>query len=519
MKKLIQPATRGSITKAITESQLSKIAPESPRPLEMLDSVQITSSDTLTADDAALHELLVSAAYEADKDMSLEFTTLPVSTALRFLGEHARRDALKVSMRRLMSTTVSYGTKKTRRFEDVPLIFSYLESTESEDLIRYSLPEPIRILMRSMPAYAYLELAPISQMKSKYSVRLYRVLAAAAARKKWVAGADNRVIVSASLEDLYRWTGFPLDQGGMQYGKIRQRVISKLEDELATVRRFALRIEEVRKAARGRPLERVDFYLVLRAPSHKLTHVSFEKGRHKLFGYGGVDAPEYRVNSYIWQKAQREFWPVKKRMHSSYFAAWQIALQEALDADAVSPGYTQRAYRGFRLLNAIRELGPDEAAFQFCAEEVDSPDLLADESFSYVLEATEGAVEARKQRIKSKSSRKENPADRSRSKSSELGDNGTDVAMVEAASENDDGVTSSVGIQLFEELLAEEDQHFERSKPCDPTPANERDAYESDGAYKVPASAFDLGIDERTAELLAELLVDEEPEILVSARA
>src|SRR5690606_2610641 len=130
----------------------------------------------------------------------------PVSTALRFLGEHARRDALKVSMRRLMNTTVSYGTRKTRRFEDVPLVFSYLESTETEDVIRYSLPEPIRILMRSMPAYAYLELAPLSQMKSKYSVRLYRVLAAAAAKEKWVPGRDNRVIVSATLEDLYRWT-------------------------------------------------------------------------------------------------------------------------------------------------------------------------------------------------------------------------------------------------------------------------------------------------------------------------
>lgn len=257
MTKLIQPATRGTITEAIASNSLTKIAPESPRPLEMLDAVEITSADVLTADDAALHELLLSAAYEADKGMSNEFTSLPVATALKFLGDHARRDALKISMRRLMSTTVSYGKKKTRRFENVPLLFSWLESTEKEDIIRYSLPEPIRILMREMPAYAYLELAPISQMKSKYSVRLYRIFAVAAAREKWVPGGENKVIVAATLEDLYKWTGFPLDNGTMSFGKFRQRVLKDLTSELSTVRRFSLRIDEIRKEARGRPLDRL----------------------------------------------------------------------------------------------------------------------------------------------------------------------------------------------------------------------------------------------------------------------
>jgi len=501
MKKLIQPATRGSITKAITESQLSKIAPESPRPLEMLDSVEITSSDILTADDAALHELLVSAAYEADKGMTAEFTSLPVATALKFLGTHARRDALKVSMRRLMATTVSYGTKKSRRFEDVPLIFSYLETNESEDVIRYSLPEPIRILMRSMPAYAYLELAPLSQMKSKYSVRLYRIFAAAAARQKWTPDGENKVVVSASLEDLYRWTGFPLDTGKMNFGKFRQRVLNKLVYELATVRRFNISVEEIRKEARGRPLERVDFHVILRAPSHHLTRVSFNKRTHRLLGVGGVDAPEFRVNSYVWQRVQRAFSGFSQDMNISYFGAWQIALKEALDADPITPEYDIRYYRGKRLLNVIKLYGPDEAAFQFCAEEVQAPDLLSNEVKSLFWEEAAIASEARKKRIVPKPPKKEKLSSQARGQDLSK----TEVASTVPTSNEDEGTTSSVGMQLFEELLAEEDQKFERAEPTqpsEPTPELEPET----------SANYDPAIDDITTKLLTELLEDEAPE-------
>ncbi len=400
MKALLQPSTRGNIQAAISSSSLSKVSPESPRPLEMLDAVEITSADILTADDAALHELLVSAAYEADKNMSAEFTSISVSVALKFLGEHARRDALKASMSRLMSTTVSYGTKKTRRFEHVPLLFSYLETNETEDVIKYALPEPIRVLMREMPAYAYLELAALSQMKSKYSVRLYRIFAAATAREKWTPSGDNRVVVSATLEDLYTWTGFPLENGSPNFGKFRQRVLNVLQSELSTVRRFSLRIDEIRKEARGRPLERVDFVLNLRAPSHHMKHASFEKGEHKQKNIGGVDAPQYRVNSMIWQKAQSSFWSHQRRLHSAYFDAWQLALLEAIDEAPVSPGYGRREYRGRRLLNAIRDLGADEAAYKFCAEEVAEPDLLVDgDPISVSVDPTD-AIEGRIYRYK-----------------------------------------------------------------------------------------------------------------------
>ncbi|WP_240578411.1 replication initiation protein [Ochrobactrum sp. A-1] len=527
--KSIQPATRGNILEAVSTRSLTKIAPESPRPLEMLDAVEITSADILTADDAALHELLISAAYEADKGMSSEFTSLPVSTALKFIGDHARRDALKISMRRLMSTTVSYGTKKTRRFENVPLLFSWLESTEKEDIIRYSLPEPIRILMREMPAYAYLELAPISQMKSKYSVRLYRVLAAAAAREKWTPNGDNRVTVSASLEDLFQWTGFPADKdGAMSFGKFRQRVLADLDKELATVRRFGLRIEEIRKEGRGRPLERVDFHLNLRAPSHHMTRATFEPGEHNKRGIGGVDKPEFRVNSNIWVKVQNEFWRIQKRQHDVYFKAWQVALLEALDEASVSPGYTRREYRGQRLLNAIEKLGADEAAFKFCAEEVANPDILEHNS-PLLTVAHEDAEDARKSRIEaskhvqvSSHTSKEPAADESESERNAqktavpfttsgfsrpaFSKPAEQVSFIETTGDID---ISDTDAELLNDLISDDEpQVFKKSvieAPVD-------DVIET----VIEDQEDDFGIDDTAAQFLSELIADEEEKATVS---
>ena len=528
--KSIQPATRGNILEAVSTRSLTKIAPESPRPLEMLDAVEITSADILTADDAALHELLISAAYEADKGMSSDFTSIPVTTALKFLGDHARRDALKISMRRLMSTTVSYGTKKTRRFENVPLLFSWLESTEKEDVIRYSLPEPIRILMREMPAYAYLELAPISQMKSKYSVRLYRVLAAAAAREKWVPGGENKVIVSATLEDLFSWTGFALDKdGAMSFGKFRQRVLADLDKELSTVRRFGLRVEEIRKEGRGRPLERVDFHLNLRAPSHHLTRATFEPGEHNERGVGGVDTPEYRVNSHIWIKAQNSFWNVQKRQHDVYFKAWQVAIQEAIDEAPVSPGYTQRQYRGHRLLKAIADLGTDEAAFKFCAEEVANPDILEADAPALTLDETE-AIEARKSRIEASKhaqtsvhTSKEPAADESESERNaqktavsfttsgfshpDFSKPAEQVSFIETTGYID---ISDTDAELLNDLISnDEPQVFKKSvieAPVDDVIEAEPEEDQED----------DFGIDDTAAQFLSELIADEEEKATVS---
>ncbi|MGQ5718867.1 replication initiation protein [Pseudochrobactrum asaccharolyticum] len=404
-REAFTPATRGDISTAIAEKTISKIAPESPRPAPLLDSVKITSEDKLTATDTALYELLLSRAHEIDTELKAAKTslsdthTIPVSIVLPYLGSSARRDAVKQALKRLNETTITFGSTDTRLYEDVPLLTSWFESDKTDDKIAFSFPRPIRDLMRRMPGYAYIELAPLPAMKSRYSIRLYKKLALEASKKKWSASGDNTITLNATPAEVAEWAGFQTENGAVSMSKLRDRVLKFVETDFANIRAFGVSFRENYGTGRGRPVESIDFRITLKAPSHHQTHVSFEIGEHKERGIGGVDASEYRVNSMIWTKAQNSFWSIQKRNHSVYFDAWQLALLEAVDEAPVSPGYGRREYRGRRLLNAIQTLGADEAAFKFCAEEVADPDLLVDGDPISVSVDTADAVEARIARI------------------------------------------------------------------------------------------------------------------------
>jgi hypothetical protein len=382
---LYRPRPQGKLEEALTESgKLHAVAPASPRPAEMLEGVVVDGhgKGSLTADDAALHELLVSAAYEADMRMPSDVVhVIPMAQVLHFLGENARRDAVKDSLKRLLSTTVSYGLAGGRRYEQVPLLTSWLESGDCEDVVKFSLPEPICALMRSQPRYAYVELAAISAMRCRYSSRLYRVLALEAAKAKWEPGGENKVVVSVTPGDLADWVGFPRRaDGAVAYGKLKERLLSFLADgedkegDLSAVRKFSTEIKEHRKPGRGREVERIDFVLTLRPPSYKMVRVSFDP-RHDIARVGGKDLPEYRVNGHVWRRVAIAFGErlgVEKHLA---FQLWNVALNEALSGEALSNGYGSRRFRGDSLLDEMRVNGPDYAAWGFFVEEAESPDL------------------------------------------------------------------------------------------------------------------------------------------------
>lgn len=406
IRKAFTPATRGDISTAISEKTISKIAPESPRPAPLLDGVKISSEDKLTATDIALYELLLSRAYE--RDTAFKAKGLPLEDAdnisvgnivLPYLGASSRRAAVKAALKRLNETTITFGSTETLLYEDVPLLTSWFESNKTDDKIGYSFPPPIRDLMRRMPGYAYIELAPLPDMKSRYSIRLYKKLALEASKQKWLATGDNTITLTGTPADVAAWAGFQTENGTVSMSKLRDRVLKFVDVDFADIRAFSVSFRENYGTGRGRPVESIDFRITLNAPSHHLTHASFEKGEHKQKGLGGVDAPEFRVNSMIWQKAQSTFWGHQRRLHTAYFDAWQLALLEAIDEAPMSPGYGRREYRGRRLLNAIQALGADEAAYKFCAEEVADPDLLVDGDPISVSVDTAEAVEARIARI------------------------------------------------------------------------------------------------------------------------
>lgn len=396
--KIFRPSPRGDLATSIQKNKLAKIAPTSPRPSVLLEDYSIESTISLTASDIATYELLLSAAYEADQKLTAPTFSVRVADILKFLGPSARRPALKAALKRLTATTMDIGVGRV--YEQVPLIVSWLDRDEDtgSDVVVYGFPMPIRELMRRMPGYAHIELAAVGEMKSSYSSKLYKKLALAASKEKWTAGSDNLVVLSGTPEEVADWAGYKPEKGKVTMSRLRERVLNYVDVDLKNLRTFTVSVREHYGTGRGRPVEKIEFRLGLLPPSHHLSKPQkFEKGEHRKRHVGGTDDKKFRVNSQIWTKAEAEFWAVQKRRHSTYFKAWQIALHEALDEAAVSPGYTQRQYRGRRLLNAIADLGPDEAAFKFCAEEVDNPDLLEAASPDLTVDATE-AENARKAR-------------------------------------------------------------------------------------------------------------------------
>ena len=404
-RKDFVPQPRGDLAKSLAEKTVAIISPESPRPAPLLDRVKITGEDRLTANDVALHELLLSRAYEVETELRKagkplpETHTIPVSWMLRYLGPTARRDALNASLRRLAETTITFGSKNSL-CENVPLLVSWCQTDTESSVIAFSFPPPIRDVMRTKQRYAYLELVPLAMMKSRYSIRLYKRLALEASGHKWSPAGDNLVTLSGTPTEVAVWAGFQPENGIVTVSKLRDRVLKFVATDFAALRAFSVSFREIYGTGRGRPVEHFEFRLHLKAPSHRLVSTQFERGEHKLKGIGGLDAPKYQVNSHIWQKAGSRFCkavPEKFTTHYHFFQAWLLALEEAFTKDAWSPAYERRNYRGQRLLATIENLGPNEAAWQFCCEEAADPDFIEDPIF--LLDQAERLKKARNDRI------------------------------------------------------------------------------------------------------------------------
>ncbi|WSH00280.1 RepB family plasmid replication initiator protein [Rhizobium ruizarguesonis] len=372
------PAPQGSLEKALGKpGQLGKIAPASPRPVEMLGSLTVDGGAHMTADDAALHELLVAAAYESNRGMNGETAVIPMSYVLRYLGADTRREHVRASLNRLRQTTVSFRHDGVG-YEDVPLVVTWMRTTDTSDEIVYQLPEPLRIAMSDRARYAYVELAALPAMSSTYSSRLYRRLVAAIAEsgKRWVVDGDNVVMVEATPRELADWVSFPRSRdGSLHVGKLRERVLSGLAADFAAVSAFNFSMLTHAGAGRGRPLERITFRLELAAPSRFMTRRPFDAGA--LQYVGGTDVAGLAVESLVWAKASKQFYhPDREPLtYKDWWELWLAAISEMETGVPLSRGIDERVYRGESLREKIASIGPEEAAWRFCEEEAAEPDL------------------------------------------------------------------------------------------------------------------------------------------------
>lgn len=378
-----KPSARGMLTKIATEPhKVRDLAPESPRPMEMLAGVHVESNASLTAFDQGMMEYLISWAYEVDPKMNERAYRIPLSTLRRFMGPHSKSDEIRASLSKLETIRLSYGLNGGRRFIGVQALTAWQEIAGDDPVVGFQFPEPIRELMGDMTAsrYAHIELVPLTTdgMSSRYSAPLYKRLALEASEKKWVPGTKNTFGIRWKPQQIAEMIGFPgAADGTFNIGKLTSFVTKTFITDIQNVRRFSVAVTPVYDAVRGRRIASYNFFITIKPPSMHHVRVRYDK---KRVWKGEIDDPSYTVRSDVWMKAAKAFsvkdspfhgWP-----HYMIFDIWAVALKEALDGTGLTAGYDGRTYRGDSLLMAIETEGADFAAWGFLSEEVEFPDLM-----------------------------------------------------------------------------------------------------------------------------------------------
>lgn len=376
-KRHFQPANRGDLSTALkNRKSLTIVAPQSPRPVEMLAGISVViGADKLTSSDLALHELLISQAYERDRSMSSTSYEIPLALCLRFLWSDARETDVTASLRRMEQVRLSFDGSQGRSFEGVQMLTSWTASNGTEKVIGYQFPDPIRTLMRAMPSYGYIELAAIGQgsMRSKYSQILYKRLAHEVSLRKWAEGHNNTFTLEFAPAELAELVGFTAPAKSL-FSKLQERVLSRLPTDFLRIRKFDLRIAYDGRPAPARGQGKTTSCIQLHVKVHPDTHHTVRSDTRPLQArgheIGKPDCPRFRTSSVFWLKVANTF----KTLGLTHFTAhwtWLVALDEALEETPLTVGCEQRRYRGKELLAAIDANGAEAAAWCFFMEEAE----------------------------------------------------------------------------------------------------------------------------------------------------
>lgn len=406
MQQKFQPKPHGSLIRLAEHkpSEINAVAPESPRPPEMLTGVSF-DGPALSVIDSVVHEILISHAYEVDRQMKADRYAIDLAALVRFVGPHVRKDDILKSLEKLRQTKMSFGDSADpeRRYMGVQMVVSWEELKNSATMIGWMFAPPIKDLMRKMPSYAYLELAALGDgnMGLKHSPALYKHLALQSTRKRWQPGEDNEIYLRFSPHELAEIIQFPgyEDPKKLNVGKLTKFVRESLDD-LKEVRRFKTSVEIIAEKGRGKRINSICYTLCLRAPDFRHVRLRLDYSKKPEFRQGGADDPRFNVRSDLWQRASKTF-KLTGCISNDYYKLWLVALQEALSGKGLTAGYETRSYRGDDLLAAVDTHGAAFAAWGFLEGECDDPDLvehLADRSNAPLAIKTEAEV-ARRKRI------------------------------------------------------------------------------------------------------------------------
>lgn len=421
MQQKFQPAPHGSLIRLAEHkpSEIKAVAPESPRPPEMLTGVSF-DGPALSVIDSVVHEILISHAYEVDRQMKADRYAIDLAALVRFAGPNVRKDDILKSLEKLRQTRMSFGDSSDpeRRYKGVQMVVSWEELKNSTTMIGWMFAPPIKDLMRKMPSYAYLELAALGDgnMSRKHSPALYKHLALQSTRRRWQPGEDNEIYLRFSPQELAQIIQFPGhdDPEKLNIGKLVDFARKSLDD-LSSVRRFETTLEIVQEPGRGRRVNSLCYTLRLRAPDFRHVRLRLDYSQKPEFRQGGADDPRFAVRSDLWQRASKTF-KLTGCISNDLYKLWLVALQEALSGKGLTAGYESRSYRGDALLAAVDTQGAAWAAWGFLEGECDDPDLvdhLADRSNAPLAIKAEAEV-ARRSRLGWKTSTLEKRAQKHR---------------------------------------------------------------------------------------------------------
>ncbi|WP_024587579.1 replication initiation protein [Aliihoeflea sp. 2WW] len=245
------------LIRQLTDAYSQEPAPTSDKPRVLIETLRIVGEDILTAQDAALYELMLANA--RNKGIDLDKHTLQMPDVLSFLRVR-HTDRVLDSLERLTRTVVRYdiATSETRRRAPISMISAeFVDDLKTgTSILSYEIPRSVREIFFAARQYTMLEIAAFARFSSRYAGRLYQRLALRAGMD-----GEHGKVWEIEPKELAEQLGYPTsDDGGLHLGSFMRRCVEPaVADVQQHVERFSFEMDVIRGASRGRPIDKLVF--------------------------------------------------------------------------------------------------------------------------------------------------------------------------------------------------------------------------------------------------------------------
>lgn len=251
---------------ALTDIELAELTgPRYERPAVMIESLRFVSGDTsrtdsMTAKSHALYEYLMAAARADIEGRGDQEFQVPVKAAQEYLGV-ARRERIVDYLSVISSTMVTYDFRMPgyKRSQPIPLMLCQIRRHEAsgDQMIVYTIHPAVEATILNARRYAMLELNASRKFTSKYTARLYPLLAL-------MAGQTIRNPIEMTPEELAKRVGWPTED--LHFGTFQRLALQPILDDINPAKKkapavsmFRVAMQLKRTAGPRSPVEKIVF--------------------------------------------------------------------------------------------------------------------------------------------------------------------------------------------------------------------------------------------------------------------